>query len=94
MEYYPQKEWNNAPSSNIDRTKDYHTKWNKSERETNTIWHHLYMESKIRHKWTYLWNRNRLTDKENEPVAAKGEEVGKRMGWKLGLADIFYTQME
>ena len=30
--------------------------------KTNTIWYHLYVESKIRHKWTYLWNKNRLID--------------------------------
>ena len=27
------KEWNNAICSNIDATRDYHTKWSKSERE-------------------------------------------------------------
>ena len=32
--------------------------------KTSTIWHHLYVESKIWHKWTYSWNRNRLTDTE------------------------------
>ena len=26
----------------------------------DTIWYHLYVESKIGPKWTYLWNRNRL----------------------------------
>ena len=25
----------------------------------NTIWYHLYVESKIWHKWSYLQNRNR-----------------------------------
>ena len=27
------EEWNNTICSNIDRTRDYHTKWSKSERE-------------------------------------------------------------
>ena len=27
------KEWNNAIHSNMDRPRDYHTKWNKSDRE-------------------------------------------------------------
>ena len=27
------KEWNNAICSNMDRHRDYHTKWSKSERE-------------------------------------------------------------
>ena len=34
---------------------------------------HLYIESKIWHKWTYLQNKNRLTDVENRFVVAKGE---------------------
>ena len=31
-----------------------------SQRKTNTMWYHLYVESKIWHKSTYLWNRDRL----------------------------------
>ena len=37
-------------------------------------WYHLDMESKTWHKWTYLQNRNRLTDIENRPVVSKGEK--------------------
>ena len=35
MEYYSdiKKEWNNAICSNMGATRDYHTKWNKSERD-------------------------------------------------------------
>ena len=43
------KEQNNASCSNMDATRDYHTKWNKIEKE-NTIWYHLHVESKIEHK--------------------------------------------
>ena len=32
-----------------------------SQKKTNTIWYHLYVESKIRHKWTYLQNRKRAS---------------------------------
>ena len=33
----------------------FYTKWSKSEREKiNTIWYHLYLESNIWQKWTYL----------------------------------------
>ena len=38
------KEWNNAIWSNIDRPRDYHTKW--SQRKTNIIRYHLHVESK------------------------------------------------
>ena len=35
---------------------------------------YLYVESKIWHKWIYLWNKNRLTDLENRLVTVKGGE--------------------
>ena len=41
---------------------------------TNTIRYHLYVESKIWQKWTYLQNRKRLIDIENSPAAAKGKK--------------------
>ena len=46
------------------------------KRKTNSICYHLYVESKIQHKSTYLQNRNRL-------VVAKGEG---RIG-SLGLVE-------
>ena len=49
----------------------------------NTTWHHLYVETKIRHKWTYLQNRNRLKNTENRHVVEKGEGCSG----SLGLAD-------
>ena len=33
-------------------------------------------ETKIRHKWIYLRNRNRLTDIENKLVVARGKVGG------------------
>ena len=42
------------------------------------------MESKIWHTWTYLQNRNRLTDTENRVVVAKGEEGGFETDWEFG----------
>ena len=39
------KEWNNAICSNMDGPKDYRTKWSKSERERQILYH-LYVESK------------------------------------------------
>ena len=81
------KDWNNVICSNLDATRDHHTKSGR-KRKTNTIWYHLNVESKIWHKWTYLWNRNRHTDIESRLVVAMGE------GWngRLGLADVsFYV---
>ena len=48
------------------------------------------MESKIRHKGTYLRNINRLTDIENRLVVAKGEGTGEGKIGSLGLADANY----
>ena len=39
------KEWNNAIYSNVDGFRAYHTKWSKSERE-----------SQIPYNITYMWN--------------------------------------
>ena len=79
------KEWNDAICSDMDATKDDHTKW--SQIKTNAIWYHLHVESKTWHKWNYLWNKNRPTDIENRLTVAKGERVGKNglrvWGWQM-----------
>ena len=52
--------------SNMDGARHCHTEWNQTKRN---IWYHLYAESKKKgSKWTYLQNRNRLTDLENELI--------------------------
>ena len=67
-------------------TRDYRTKWNVIKRKTNIIWYHLYVQSKIWHKWTYLWNRSRPTDRESRLVAAKvGVWASERK--RLGIWD-------
>ena len=48
------KEQNNAICSNMDTTRDYHTKWSKSERERQ-----------ITYDITYMWN---LRYDTNEPI--------------------------
>ena len=47
----------------------------------NIILHPLYVDSKKKwFKWTYLQNRKRLTDLENELMVAQGEEIVKEFG--------------
>ena len=46
-----------------------------SKTEVNIIWYHLYMETKNWYQWTYLQNRNRPTDSENNIMVTKGERV-------------------
>ena len=71
------KKRNNAICSNMDATRDYHAKWNKSERQCRYHMRSLIYGSKISYKWLYLWNINRLKDIENRLVVDK-------MGGKLG----------
>ena len=67
----------------MEGTKDYHLS-KVSPKEKDIIWYHLYVESKIWLKWTYL--KNRLTDIENRLTIAK-EEWGRRgMDWKFGVS--------
>ena len=83
------KEWNNAICSNMDATRDYHTKWSKSERERQ-----------IPYDITYMWN---LKYDTNEPIYKTetdsdieicGYQGGGREGegWtgNLGLGDASY----
>ena len=64
------------------------------KRKTSTIWYHLHEESKIWHKWIYLWNRNRLTDIENKLVVAKGEASRGEMDYEFGISrwKLIYTE--
>ena len=57
-----------------------------SKRKTNTIWYHLYVESKIRHKWPYLRNRNILTVIENRLLVAKLEGGRGGMNWEVAVS--------
>ena len=47
-------------------------------------------QKKIWHKWTYLWNRNRLTDVENRLVVASGRMGEGGLTGSLELADANY----
>ena len=66
---------------------------NQVSLKQNTIWYHLYVESKIWHKWIYPRNRNRLTDRDRL-VVAKGEGVGEWWIGSLRLADANYIDIQ
>ena len=41
------KEWNTSICSNMNRLKEYHTKWNiQTEKDKYYIWHRLYVDLK------------------------------------------------
>ena len=56
-------------------------------RETQTSYDTTYMwNPKKEYKWTYLQNRNRLTDFENKTYGYQRGQVGSRDGLGFGLA--------
>ena len=74
--------WNHAICSNIDGSRDYHTKWSKSK--TNITRCCLYVESKKNGtNEPILKRRNRVTDVENKFMVTRG--LGGRDN--LGLWD-------
>ena len=68
----------------MDGPSNCHIEWNKSDRDREISYDIAYMWNlKKWYKWTYLQNRNRVTDVENKLMVTKG---GKQ-GWgrdKLG----------
>ena len=80
MQYYAaKKQWNKATCGNVDGPGNYHTKWNKSDRERQISYDITYMWNLQRwNKWTYLQNRNRLSDIEDKLMATQ------RGNWEAG----------
>ena len=84
MENYSaiKKEWNNTICNNTDESRDYHTKWNKSEKERQIQYDIAYM-------WNLKYDTNVLTYKtqthrhENRLLFVKRESEGGNDG--LGL---------
>ena len=75
------KKWNNAICSNIDATRDDHTKWSKSEGE---------MPHDITHMWNLKYGTNeptheRETDSENKLLVARAKGGGGGMDWEFGV---------
>ena len=68
------KGWDLTICYSMDGPRGYYAEWNKSVRETNTIWFHLYVESKEQNKQ----NWNRLKDTENRPMVARKEDWVKK----------------
>ena len=69
-----ENEWNDAICSNMDGPRDYHIKWGKSDREWQILCEMTYLWNLKRwYKWSYLENRNRLTDLEHKLMVTKEE---------------------
>ena len=84
MENYSaiKKEWNNTICNNIDEPRDYHTKWNKSEKERQIPYDIAYI-------WNLKYDTNVLTYEtqthrhENRLLFVKRDSEGGNDG--LGL---------
>ena len=67
------KEQNNAICSKMDGPRDCHTEWDKSDRERLISYDISYMwdVKKKWYQWSYLQNRNWVTDVENKLMLTK-----------------------
>ena len=64
----------------MDGSRDYHTEWSKSDRERQISYDIAYMWNlKNGYKWTYLQNRNRVTDVENKLMVTRGKGVRNKL---------------
>ena len=71
----------------MDRPRNYHTKWSKPDRERQISYDIAYKWNlKNDTKWTYIQNRNRCMDIENNLMVNKGEG-GRRKKDRLGVWD-------
>ena len=71
------KEWNNAICSSVEWPRD--TISNEISQTEKDKYHMMSLICGIFkkwYKWTYLQNRNRLTDIENKPMVTKGDSGG------------------
>ena len=51
----------------MDATRNYHTKWSKSDRERQVSYDIAYIRNlKKWYEWTYLQNKNSVTDVEKQ----------------------------
>ena len=77
IQYYSafKNERNIGICSNMDGPGDYHTKWSKSDWERQISYDITYMWNLTKkwYKWTFLQNRNRLTDIENKHDYQRGK---------------------
>ena len=78
-------EWNNATCSNMNAPRDYHTKWNKSERETQ-------IPCDITYTWTLKYNTNEpifKTETDSDLWLLRGRGDWGGMEWSLWWTGIY-----
>ena len=72
----------------MDGPRDCHTEWGKSDGDRQISYDIIYMWNlKKWYKWTYLQNRNRVTDVENKLMVTSGDKE-RGINWETGI-DIY-----
>ena len=61
----------------MDGPRDYHTKWSKPDKDKYHVISLIHGILKKWYKWTYIQNRNRFSDIENNLMITKGKRVGE-----------------
>ena len=74
----------------MDGPRDCHIEWSKSDRERQISYDIAYIWNlKKWYKWTYLQNRNRVTDVEKQTYGYQGGKgAGGGINWEIGI-DIY-----
>ena len=75
------KEWNFVICSNIDALGGYITLSKIRQRKINTVWYHLYMESKKHRNLVNITSW--LTDTENKPTVTSGGSNIRVKEWEV-----------
>ena len=80
--------WKSQKRIDMDGSRESHTEWSKPDREWQISYDIAYMWDFIKgHKWTYLRNRNRVTDVGKETYVYQGISWGG-INWEIGV-DIY-----
>ena len=85
------KEQNNAICSNMDGPRDSHIEF--SQRKTNIVWYHLYVESKVWHKSTYFTKQKQTHRRGELTCGCQGGGTGEGMDLECGISrcKLFYV---
>ena len=77
----------------MDRPRDCHTEWSKSDKERQISYDVAYMWNlkKKGYKLTYLQNRNKVTNVENKLMVTTGKRGGDKLGdWHWHIHTTIY----
>ena len=83
MEYYSaiKKDWSNAMCSNMDATRDDHTKWSQSDKDK--YHYHLYVESIKQDTDEPICETKTDSGTREQACGCQGEEGGGRVGLEV-----------